>query len=206
MSSGIVSGVNRTLDLPDRQFSYPNVIQTDAAVNPGNSGGPLVDLDGAVAGLSTPAAATTSGSRFRRRSPNASFRHSSTRGRTTTPIWGSVSTPSTDSSPRRTISRRRPGSSSPVLSTARPPTASSSRPRGRRAARGTDPRRWRRHPHVRRGPDPRPPRAVDVSRARDQSGRRTRHRSPAERARDHQNADARRPAVDIGGQLPTRAV
>jgi len=51
MSSGIVSGVNRTLDLPDRQFSYPNVIQTDAAVNPGNSGGPLVDLDGAVAGV-----------------------------------------------------------------------------------------------------------------------------------------------------------
>ncbi|QLG50303.1 S1C family serine protease [Natrinema halophilum] len=51
MSAGIVSGVDRTLQLPQRQFSYPNVIQTDAAVNPGNSGGPLVDLRGSVVGV-----------------------------------------------------------------------------------------------------------------------------------------------------------
>ncbi|WP_049923202.1 S1C family serine protease [Halopiger djelfimassiliensis] len=51
MTDGIVSGVNRTLDAPNRRFSYPNVIQTDAAVNPGNSGGPLVDLDGNVIGV-----------------------------------------------------------------------------------------------------------------------------------------------------------
>ncbi|SER61543.1 S1C family serine protease [Natrinema salaciae] len=51
MSAGIVSGVDRTLDLPQRRFSYPNVIQTDAAVNPGNSGGPLVDLEGTVVGV-----------------------------------------------------------------------------------------------------------------------------------------------------------
>ncbi len=51
MSTGIVSGVDRTLTLPDRQFSFPNVVQTDAAVNPGNSGGPLVDLDGEVVGV-----------------------------------------------------------------------------------------------------------------------------------------------------------
>ncbi|QLK25115.1 trypsin-like peptidase domain-containing protein [Natrinema zhouii] len=55
MSSGIVSGIDRTLDFPDRQFSYPNVIQTDAAVNPGNSGGPLIDLEGAVVGVVTAA-------------------------------------------------------------------------------------------------------------------------------------------------------
>ncbi|WP_226481221.1 S1C family serine protease [Natrinema amylolyticum] len=51
MSAGIVSGVDRTLDFPDRAFSFPNVIQTDAAVNPGNSGGPLVDLDGNIVGV-----------------------------------------------------------------------------------------------------------------------------------------------------------
>jgi len=51
MSTGVVSGVNRTLDHPQQRFSYPNVIQTDAAVNPGNSGGPLVDLDGEVVGV-----------------------------------------------------------------------------------------------------------------------------------------------------------
>ncbi|WP_076608137.1 S1C family serine protease [Natronorubrum thiooxidans] len=51
MTQGIVSGVNRTLDLPDREFSVSNAIQTDAAVNPGNSGGPLVDIDGNVIGV-----------------------------------------------------------------------------------------------------------------------------------------------------------
>ncbi|SDQ29704.1 S1C family serine protease [Natronobacterium texcoconense] len=51
LTEGIVSGVNRTVDPPGRQFSLPNVVQTDAAVNPGNSGGPLVDLDGNVVGV-----------------------------------------------------------------------------------------------------------------------------------------------------------
>ncbi|WP_137289517.1 S1C family serine protease [Natronorubrum halophilum] len=50
-TQGIVSGVNRTLDMPDRSFSFSNVVQTDAAVNPGNSGGPLVNLDGEVIGV-----------------------------------------------------------------------------------------------------------------------------------------------------------
>ncbi|WP_339104695.1 trypsin-like peptidase domain-containing protein [Haloterrigena salinisoli] len=53
MSKGIVSGVNRTLDMQGRAFSFSNAIQTDAAVNPGNSGGPLVDMNGEVVGVIT---------------------------------------------------------------------------------------------------------------------------------------------------------
>jgi S1-C subfamily serine protease len=50
VSSGIVSGVDRTLQL-ENNFSIPDAIQTDAAANPGNSGGPLVALDGDVVGV-----------------------------------------------------------------------------------------------------------------------------------------------------------
>ena len=50
VSAGIVSGVDRTLPAANN-FSIPDAIQTDAAVNPGNSGGPLVTLDGEVAGV-----------------------------------------------------------------------------------------------------------------------------------------------------------
>ncbi len=51
MTQGVVSGVDRTIEAPGQEFSFPNVVQTDAAVNPGNSGGPLVDLDGSVVGV-----------------------------------------------------------------------------------------------------------------------------------------------------------
>ena len=47
---GIVSGLDRTMPAPDgRQIQY--MIQTDADVNPGNSGGPLLALDGQVVGV-----------------------------------------------------------------------------------------------------------------------------------------------------------
>jgi len=50
VSEGIVSGVDRTLEGANN-FSIAAGLQTDAAVNPGNSGGPLVDLDGDVVGV-----------------------------------------------------------------------------------------------------------------------------------------------------------
>jgi len=49
-SAGVISGVDRSLPAPNN-FTIPDAVQTDAAVNPGNSGGPLVALDGAVVGV-----------------------------------------------------------------------------------------------------------------------------------------------------------
>lgn len=52
VSVGVVSAKGRSIDItPDR--SLENFIQTDAAINFGNSGGPLVDLSGAVVGIAT---------------------------------------------------------------------------------------------------------------------------------------------------------
>lgn len=51
-SAGIVSALERSLPGPDG-FSIPAAIQTDAGLNPGNSGGPLVTLDGEVVGINT---------------------------------------------------------------------------------------------------------------------------------------------------------
>ncbi|WP_302080177.1 S1C family serine protease [Salinibaculum rarum] len=50
LSAGIISGQDRTLPAANG-FSIPDAVQTDAAVNPGNSGGPLVNLDGELVGV-----------------------------------------------------------------------------------------------------------------------------------------------------------
>ena len=56
-SSGIVSGLKRTFRSPEGQAGnrqeMRNLIQFDAAANPGNSGGPLVTMDGEVVGIVT---------------------------------------------------------------------------------------------------------------------------------------------------------
>ena len=49
VTSGVVSSLRRSVDGPNGDRL--RMIQTDAAVNPGNSGGPLVDLQGRVVGI-----------------------------------------------------------------------------------------------------------------------------------------------------------
>ena len=51
MSEGIVSGLGREAAGSNVIGGYTNYIQTDAAVNPGNSGGPLVDIRGEIIGM-----------------------------------------------------------------------------------------------------------------------------------------------------------
>lgn len=61
VTAGIVSSLDRTIEVPDPQCTvcpngirtYSQVIQTDAAINHGNSGGPLVDMEGRVVGINS---------------------------------------------------------------------------------------------------------------------------------------------------------
>ena len=51
ISAGVVSGLDRSFKRPNSDHVLHGLIQVDSAVNPGNSGGPLVDRDGRVVGI-----------------------------------------------------------------------------------------------------------------------------------------------------------
>jgi Do/DeqQ family serine protease len=61
VTAGIVSAKGRTLEINRRQSTSPveSFIQTDAAVNPGNSGGPLINTDGKLVGINSAIASPT---------------------------------------------------------------------------------------------------------------------------------------------------
>lgn len=53
VSAGVVSGLGRSFKSPDGENEVRNLIQFDAAANPGNSGGPLITMSGEVVGIVT---------------------------------------------------------------------------------------------------------------------------------------------------------
>ncbi len=61
VTAGIISAKGRTLDINRRQSAAPveSFLQTDAAVNPGNSGGPLITTDGRLIGINSAIASPT---------------------------------------------------------------------------------------------------------------------------------------------------
>ena len=52
LTTGVVSALQRRITAPDN-YTIEDVIQTDAALNPGNSGGPLIDAGGRVIGINS---------------------------------------------------------------------------------------------------------------------------------------------------------
>ncbi len=61
VTAGIISAKGRNINIMDGQYSIESFIQTDAAVNPGNSGGALVNIRGELVGVNA-AIATKTGS------------------------------------------------------------------------------------------------------------------------------------------------
>jgi Do/DeqQ family serine protease len=59
VTAGIVSAKGRSLNLLNEEFAIESFIQTDAAVNPGNSGGALVNTNGELIGINTAIASET---------------------------------------------------------------------------------------------------------------------------------------------------
>ena len=63
ITAGIISGKQRRIEAPNG-VPIENVIQTDAAVNQGNSGGPLLDMEGRVIGINSQIATSEGGTGF----------------------------------------------------------------------------------------------------------------------------------------------
>ncbi len=53
LTVGVISAKGRSLGLSETTRSFENFIQTDAAINFGNSGGPLININGEVVGINT---------------------------------------------------------------------------------------------------------------------------------------------------------
>ena len=71
MSVGVISGLDRSFQMPDSDVVLTGLFQIDAAVNPGNSGGALTDREGHVIGIVPPSSirprtmsSSASGSRY----------------------------------------------------------------------------------------------------------------------------------------------
>jgi Do/DeqQ family serine protease len=59
VTAGIVSAKGRSINILNEKFAIESFIQTDAAVNPGNSGGALVNIEGDLVGINTAIASNT---------------------------------------------------------------------------------------------------------------------------------------------------
>jgi len=61
LSVGVISATNRSIDSLNGKFSITGALQTDAAINHGNSGGPLLDASGNVLGINSQIQSTGGG-------------------------------------------------------------------------------------------------------------------------------------------------
>jgi serine protease Do len=53
VSQGIISGLHRDVPIPSEGLKFDDLIQTDAAINSGNSGGPLLNINGELIGINS---------------------------------------------------------------------------------------------------------------------------------------------------------